>query len=99
MTNRNPSKEGPLPMSVSAPTNGSAVKLNDAVSHPAHYTQGSVECIDAIKAAMTPDEYRGFLKGQVIKYVWRCDRKHTSPLTDLRKAAWYLERLIQSVTE
>lgn len=65
---------------------------HDAINHPPHYSQGSIECIDAIEAAMSPDEFRGLLKGNVIKYLWRCD--HKGGLQDLRKARWYLDRLI-----
>ena len=36
-----------------------------------HYRKGDIECIDAIKAALTAEEWRGFCKGNVIKYVWR----------------------------
>jgi hypothetical protein len=43
----------------------------DMVSHPAHYTQGGIECKDAIKAALTPEEYRGWIKGSAIAYLWR----------------------------
>lgn len=43
----------------------------DNVNRPAHYTAGSIECIDAIRAALTPEEFRGYCKGNVIKYVWR----------------------------
>lgn len=67
--------------------------MADAVNHPSHYTQGGVECIEAIEAAMTPDEFRGYLKGNVIKYVWRSNHKG-SLLQDLEKARWYLDRLI-----
>lgn len=42
--------------------------VNDPVNHPEHYTSGGIECLDAIKASMTPIEYAGFLKGQVLKY-------------------------------
>jgi hypothetical protein len=38
----------------------------DPVNHPAHYTQGKVECIDAIESMLTPEEYRGFLKGALV---------------------------------
>ncbi len=65
----------------------------DPVNHPSHYTQGSVECIDAIDAATI--ELKGseaYCTGQVIKYVWRWKRKNG--IEDLRKARWYLERLI-----
>lgn len=43
----------------------------DNVNQPSHYTQGGIECIEAIKAALTPEEFRGYCKGNIIKYVWR----------------------------
>lgn len=67
--------------------------LGSPVDHPAHYNNGSIECIDGIKAALTKEEYIGFLKGNVLKYLWRCGSK--GKLTeDLKKGRWYLERLI-----
>ena len=45
--------------------------IKDNVNHPAHYTQGSIECIDAIEAALTPEEFRGYCKGNALKYLWR----------------------------
>ena len=66
--------------------------MTDNVSHPAHYTSGGIECIDAMKSALTPDEFRGYLRGNAVKYLWRYDRKG-EPVEDLRKAAWYLDRL------
>lgn len=62
------------------------------VNHPAHYTQGSVECIDAIESALGPDGYVAFLRGQVIKYQWRCGLKDAA-LQDALKANWYGQRL------
>lgn len=69
----------------------------DPVNRPSHYTAGGIECIDAIAASMTPTEYAGFLKGQVLKYVWRY-RLKGKPAEDLKKARFYLDRLIQ-ITE
>lgn len=66
--------------------------MTDNVSHPPHYTGGGIECIDAMEAALTPEEFRGYLRGNCIKYLWRYDRKG-EPVEDLRKAAWYLDRL------
>lgn len=43
----------------------------DNVNNPDHYTQGGIECIEAIKAALTPEEFRGYCKGNIIKYAWR----------------------------
>lgn len=69
--------------------------MNDMVNNPPHYTSGSVECIDAIKASLTPQQYAGYLRGNVIKYLWRYDRKGGAE--DLRKARTYLEWLIEEV--
>ena len=69
---------------------------NDPVNHPAHYTQGGIECITAIEAACTGlTGQEGYCVGQVIKYIWRW--KHKNGLQDLEKAKWYLERLIANV--
>lgn len=66
---------------------------NDAVSHPAHYTAGKVECIDAIESATTGLEgIEAFCIGNAIKYLWRW--KWKGGVQDLEKAKWYIERLI-----
>ena len=64
----------------------------DNVNHPSHYTQGGVECIDAIEAALGTEGFAGYCAGNVIKYVWRYRGKNG--VEDLRKARWYLDRLI-----
>ena len=71
------------------------MKRNDPVNQPGHYTQGNIECIDAIDAAIGnhDDPCGAFLTGQVIKYMWRWPFK-AKPLEDLKKARWYLDRLI-----
>jgi hypothetical protein len=66
----------------------------DNVNHPAHYNQGSIECIDAIKAA-TGSGFVKYCTGNVIKYLWRYDNK--GGLEDLKKAAWYLDRAIKEM--
>lgn len=65
--------------------------MADTVFNPKHYNQGSHECIDEIKAMLTPDEFRGFLKGNIIKYRYRANLKNGKE--DLAKAdnyAYYL---------
>lgn len=69
-------------------------RQDDPVNHPNHYTQGGVECIDAIKASMTPEAFKGYLKGNAIKYLWRYLNKG-KPVQDLEKARWYLDKLIE----
>ena len=65
---------------------------DDMVNSPAHYNFAGVECIDAIQDALTPEEFRGFLKGTVMKYIWRLPFKF-NPFEDCEKALWYLKRL------
>lgn len=66
----------------------------DVVNRPHHYNAGSIECIDAIKESMEPEQFLGYLKGNCLKYLWRYEYKG-KPVEDLRKARWYLERLIK----
>lgn len=75
--------------------NGNDGHYEDIINHPPHYKQGDIECIDAIKAALTPEEFRGYCKGNVIKYCWR--ERHKGGLTSLEKACWYLERLVRAI--
>lgn len=65
----------------------------DQVNHPPHYTQGKVECIDALEAiGIAPD----FCHGNAIKYLWRMGMKRgVSVLEDARKAQWYVNRLVK----
>lgn len=63
------------------------------VEHPAHYNQGGIECIEAIKAATVgKDGIEAFCIGNAIKYLWRYEEKNG--LEDVKKAAWYINRLI-----
>ena len=65
---------------------------DDPVNHPKHYKKGNKECIDVIKDSLTEEEFKGYLKGCNIKYMWRYEYKG-KPLEDLDKAAWYLGKL------
>jgi hypothetical protein len=68
----------------------------DMVNSPSHYTAGSIECIDAIEASMTPEAFKGYCKGACMKYLWRYEHKGKS-LEDLKKARWYLNKLMTKV--
>ena len=65
--------------------------MTDAIN-PQHYQKGGVECIDAIEASMTEEAFKGFLKGNCIKYLYRYENKNGAE--DLKKAEWYLSRLL-----
>ncbi|CAM4183309.1 DUF3310 domain-containing protein [Paenibacillus alkaliterrae] len=70
----------------------------DNVNHPAHYTAGNVECIDALEAAtegLTGIE--AVCTANAIKYLWRWKRKNG--VEDLHKAVWYINRLIERADE
>lgn len=72
-------------------------QLFDTVQRPAHYNQSGIECIDAIAASMTAEEFRGFLKGNVQKYVWRSE--HKGGAQDYHKAQYYLNRLVKELSK
>ena len=71
-------------------------KEPDMVNSPAHYGNGSIECIEYIEDFLTTEEFIGYLRGNIAKYLhrWRWKGK---PMEDLKKARWYLDKLIQEV--
>lgn len=73
----------------------SFVSMVDNVNHPKHYTTGKIEVIRIIEDQLNSEEYRGYIKGQVIKYITR--ERYKNGLEDLKKAYWYLGRLIKKM--
>ena len=70
--------------------------INDVVNHPSHYTQGGIECIDAITAATVGKTgIEAVCVANVVKYLWRYEEKNGPE--DVKKARWYLERLINEL--
>lgn len=71
-------------------------EAKDPVAKPAHYNIGTIECIDYMKDNMPEVAFRGYLEGNAKKYLhrWRYKEK---PLEDLKKARWYLDRLISEI--
>ena len=69
--------------------------MKDMVNSPPHYNSRDIECIDAIKESMTPEAFKGYLKGNIQKYIWRYEAK--KGVEDLKKAQWYLNRLIKTL--
>ena len=70
----------------------------DMVNHPKHYTQGGIECIDALKAATVGKRgIEAVCVANVIKYLWRYEEKNG--IEDVRKAKWYIERLLKELEE
>ena len=67
-------------------------ELIDNVNNPLHYNQSGIECLDAIEAA-TGEGYEFYLQGNILKYLWRY--RYKNGLEDLKKAEFYLKRLIE----
>ena len=63
--------------------------------NPPHYKTGLVECIEAIESSLSPEEFKGYLKASIIKYLWRYEQKNG--LEDLQKADWFLRKLMYHV--
>lgn len=70
-------------------------QTHDPVNHPSHYTTGGIETIDFLQAKLGREGFEGYLAGNVLKYITRY--RHKNGLEDLRKARWYLDRLIEEV--
>ena len=70
-------------------------KKPDLVNHPPHYNQGTIECIDAIEAALGTEGFLAYCRGNIIKYMWRANHKNGAE--DLEKARWYADRIVQTL--
>lgn len=66
---------------------------SDNVNSPSHYTQGSIECIDAMEAALGVEGLKAYCRGACLKYLWRTE--HKNGLEDLKKCEWYIKKLIE----
>ena len=66
----------------------------DNVNHPDHYTQGGIECIEAIEAALGAEGFAAYCQGNVMKYLWR--HRNKGGVEDLEKARRYLDWMIES---
>lgn len=66
---------------------------NDVVNHPSHYTQGGIECIDAMKSAFGASQLAVYCKIAAFKYIWRCEYKNGAE--DVKKAIWYLNKYLE----
>jgi hypothetical protein len=75
-----------------------AEEIMDNVNRPTHYNTGNIECIEAIEESMSSVAFKGFLKGNCMKYLWRYDYKGKQ-VEDLQKAGWFLQKLTATVTE
>lgn len=66
----------------------------DNVNHPKHY-EGNIECIDAMQEVLGKDGTISFCIGNAFKYIWRCKKKHPTPIEDLKKCRWYINKALE----
>jgi len=64
----------------------------DMVNSPSHYNKAGIETIDALEA-MLVDGFDYYLQGNIVKYIWRY--RYKNGIEDLKKAQWYLNKLIE----
>lgn len=83
------------PLAVETPKKISIGCINppDNVNHPPHYTNGGIETLDFIKAKLTREQYEGYLRGNIIKYIARYDNKGGTE--DIKKAEFYQKKLLE----
>lgn len=74
-------------------TNPEPEAENDVINHPSHYTQGGIECIDAMKSAFGAAQLAVYCKIAAFKYIWRCEYKNGAE--DVKKAIWYLNKFLE----
>ena len=79
------------------PVDNYKVEEEDIINKPSHYTQTGIEAIDYLKSTMSKEAYQGFLEGNVKKYMHRFRFKNG--IEDLKKANWYLNKLIKELEE
>ena len=70
------------------------ITKNDTINNPSHYTNGKEEVIEIIDKSLSDQEYVGYLKGNILKYLLRAGKKKgTAATEDMGKATWYINRL------
>lgn len=71
--------------------------VSDSINNPSHYGQGKIEAIEYIEDSLTKEEYLGYLQGNIKKYLHRW--RYKGGVEDLKKAQWYINKLIEKETE
>lgn len=67
----------------------------DSINHPSHYETGSFECIDVMRESLGLEDTKGFCLCNAFKYLYRCKKKHETPVEDVKKAIWYLNKFLE----
>lgn len=75
----------------------SITKSIDNVNHPAHYTKGGIECIDAMISVFGEETIAKYCHINAFKYLWRSENKNG--VEDIKKAIWYLNKYVELYKE
>jgi hypothetical protein len=75
-------------------TEGVTGEGEDMVNHPSHYETGKFECIEVMTEVFGVDMVADFCLGNAFKYIYRCMNKHDTPIEDVKKAIWYLNKFV-----
>ena len=67
----------------------------DMINHPTHYETGKYECIDVMQEAIGIEDVKGFCLCNAFKYIYRCSKKNQTPVEDVKKAVWYLNKFLE----
>ena len=68
--------------------------MTDLVNNPPHYCQGNIECLDAMEAMLGPEGFANYLRGTIMKYLWRAPHKGAET-QDFQKAQFYMHKLVE----
>lgn len=68
--------------------------MSEEIYKAPHYNQGGVECIEALESMLGKEGMVAFLRGQIVKYLWRGPHKEAE-VKDYKKASYYLDRLVE----
>ena len=68
---------------------------SEVVNHPEHYNTGDYECIDVMEECFGTEAVKDFCVCNAFKYLWRCKEKHETPIEDIKKAVWYLNKYLE----
>lgn len=67
----------------------------DFVNHPPHYETGKFESIEVMEEVFGREYVKGFCLCNAFKYLYRCKKKHETPVEDIKKAIWYLNKYLE----
>ena len=85
-----------LDLTLSSKSKDAKIVSNDSVNHPSHYTQGKVECIDAMEQVLGREAVMHYCLGATFKYLWRRKLKENEE-QDIQKSLWYFDRFVEII--